>query len=153
MSADVKQQFRVHLVGKVSKDAEIETVKTKNGDRPLVKFSMWVTSGKNRKTQEWQTPFFFSVKIWGDRYKGIRKGDDIAVTGLMTRYEPEKGKFYDTVEVSTDEHGEPGVIWSGDSHTQVGKHVSDEAVSRGQGKTIQRKAEEKLPITDEDIPF
>jgi hypothetical protein len=151
----VKHQVRLNITGKVSKDAEVETVKTKNGERKVTKFSVWSSSGKNRKTGEWQTPFFYSIKCWGERYAGIRKGDDINLVGVVVRYEPEKNKFYDTVEVTTDEAGEPNIVWAGDSQTQVGKHVTDESVARGQGRTIQRKAdpEEKLPITDEDIPF
>lgn len=155
--SDVKHQVRINLVGKLSKDAEVERVQTKKGEKPLTKFSVWASSGKNRKTDKWQTPFFYGIKVWGDSYGQMKKGDDVNLVGVLTRYEYEKDgqlKQVDTVEVTTDERGEPNIVWAGDSHAQTGKHVDDEAVAKGRGAVIQRKAKpESLEIGDSDIPF
>ena len=156
--SDVKHMVRVNLVGKLSSDAKLERVSTAKGERPLVKFSMWCSSGKNRKTGEWNEPFYFACKVWGNHYAQMKKGDEVNVVGLMTRYQFAKdGKAVtkDTVEVVTDEHGEPSLSWHGDSQSQAGTHLSDEELAKGRGAVIQRNAkpDDDLRITDEDIPF
>jgi single-stranded DNA-binding protein len=146
----LKPTFDVYLVGRASDDAKMEQA----GDRPVCKFFMWVGSGKNKKTGEWQKPFSFPVKCWGDSAKTLKKGQDIELFGYMVRneYTDKQGvaKTWDEVVVKTNEKGQPminfaGLEWGGT------KGVSDEAVASG--KAPVRNLNSKLEITDEDIPF
>lgn len=152
----IKQKYDVHLIGRASGDATMETVNTQKGPRSVVKFKLWVGSGKNRKTDKYQTPFFFNVKSWGDSAKEIKKGQDVELFGYFTRNEYEKDgqpKTWDEVVVNTDEKGVAQINFAGLEYSGT-KHVSDEAVSQGKGKVIQkRNIEAELEITDEDIPF
>lgn len=155
MSDHIKPVYEVRLVGRATSDAVMESVSTKNGTRPVCKFRMMVSSGKNRKTQEWQEPFWFSVKCWGDRAEYVRKGTDVELFGVMKRQEYMKAgekKTWDEIEVATDEHGEPQINYEGRPVTTKG--VSDEQIASGKAPVIQvGKPQSSLEITDADIPF
>jgi single-stranded DNA-binding protein len=147
----IKQLYEVRLVGRASSDAKLETVNTAKGSRPVVKFSMWIGSGRRGKSKDYQKPFFVNIKCWGDQAKDLRKGQDVEVVGEMKRNEYLKDgelKTWDEVVVSTTEKGEPNINYEGRPMTT--KHVTDEAVSQGMGKSIQQ---DSLEITDSDCPF
>lgn len=146
----MKPTFDVYLVGRASDDAKMEQA----GDRPVCKFFMWVGSGKNRKTGEYQKPFSFPVKVWGDSAKTLKKGQDVELFGYMTRneYTNKKGEAatWDEVVVKTNEAGVPMINFAG-METGGIKGVTDEAVASG--KAPVRNITKDLHITDEDIPF
>lgn len=145
----ITHKYDVWLVGQASCDAKVEMAK----DKPVTKFRMWVGSGKNRKTDKYQEPFFFNVKCWGDQAKDIKKGDHIEVAGYLTRNEYDKDgqkKTWDEVVVKIDEKKVPMIQFVTDAE-KPRRHVSDEAVASGVAPV--RDINKDLHITDEDIPF
>lgn len=145
----IKHQYDVWLVGQASCDAKVEMAK----DKPVTKFRMWVSSGKNRKSGEFQEAFYFNVKCWGDQAKEVKKGDHVELAGYFTRNEYEKDgqkKTWDEVVVKVNEKKEPMIQFATDAEKSR-KHVSDEAIASGVAPTIQRS--QSLEITDEDLPF
>lgn len=146
----IKPTFDVYLRGRASSDAKLEMA----GDRPVVKFSMWIGSGKNKTTGEYQKPFFHNIKVWGDQAKHVKKDQDIELFGYMMRreYKDKEGvaKTWDEVVVKTNEQGQPQINFPGMEYGGT-KGVSDEAIASG--KSPVRQVKEDLEITDEDIPF
>jgi single-stranded DNA-binding protein len=144
----MKPTFNIHLVGRATSDAELRIVGKEK--RPVCKFRMMVSSGKDKYSGEYMEPFWFSVTCWGDRARGIKKGMDVELFGYMKREMYEKAgekKTVDVVTVKTDEAGEPQLNYEGiPSKT---KHVSDEAVAQSVGNSVPNN----LEITDDDIPF
>lgn len=145
----IKHQYDVHLIGQASCDAKLEMA----GDRPVCKFRMWMGSGKNKKTDKFQEPFYANVKVWGDQAKDVKKGDHVEIFAYLTRNEYEKAgekKVWDEFVVKTDEKRVPMIQFATDTE-KPRRHVSDEAVASGAAPVIQRN--QSLEITDEDIPF
>jgi hypothetical protein len=145
----LKPEYKVQLTGRVCKgDAKLEYA----GDRPLVKFTLMIGTGKRKGSDEYQKPYFENIKIWGKRYAGIKKGDDLTVVGLKKRDEYQdkqtgEWKSFDFVEVKTTEQGDPvlgfDVNWAGDSQAQRGG-LTDEQIAAGKGKSIQVKRNEEI---------
>jgi single-stranded DNA-binding protein len=148
----MKPVYDVRLVGRATSDSELRHVGAEK--RPICEFRMMVSSGKDKKTNEYMTPFWFDVACWGDRARGIKKGMDVELFGYVKRSEYMKNgekQTRDTVTVKTDEAGEPQINYEGiPSKT---RHLSDEAVAKSVGSNKKLPSLEQLGITDEDLPF
>jgi hypothetical protein len=135
----------VHLVGFAYKDSEQKSMAApvriflETGGETL-------PSGKKNKTQR-----HILVDWHGKRGLAIRKGDQIECRGAIdySMWEKDGQKHYKT-EIRVDELHHEG-------ETQTG-HQSDEAISQGRAKTIQRGLEQgkpikPVPIEDSGFPF
>lgn len=148
----IRQKFDVHIVGRAYADAKTEYF----NEKPIVKFSLMVSSGKNRKTGEWQKPFFVNVKCFGNSAKDVKKGQDVELFGYMTRseYKGKDGsaKTWDEVVVKTDEKQMPQINFPGMDYTPS-RDVRDEHIAAGKAPVIQTRQKVSLEIEDADIPW
>jgi single-stranded DNA-binding protein len=152
----IKQIFKVYIVGKVAKDAK--TYQTAKG--PVSKFSVYISGGKNKETDEWLPSKFFNVTLWGSEGQHVKKGEyvEFYARWQQSAYKDKKTNEWKVTEeyvVNTNEDGKPAFNHAGGSPGPRQRSVSDEQVASGRAPVIQRKKfeEKDLEITDEDIPF
>ena len=141
----------IHLIGRITRDPEQRTVKTKNGDMAVVNFSLAVDN-KSRADAETD---FFSCSVIGKQAetlcKYVTKGTQLAVTGELhyRKWTGRDGEEKKDVQVSVSSFQMLGSKTASDS--QPGTEANSNSSSKP--KPATQPVSVSVPEEDDDLPF